>query len=435
MRNTRIIFTFCLLALAQSVTVLLANDTMGDASHGRTLFQQSCALCHAAGAGMKGGQGPSLVGVIGRKAAAVPNFDYSKALKESGLSWDATTLDRYLINPAVAVPGTRMVVQVPQEDARRDIIAYLSTVRFPAAPTFGAGRGWAPELNASDTNDWRSQKPGRNYFISADRLPAPYSTSTPGNFPMVVPQPTNAELEVPLGFKVELFTNGLENGRIIHVAPNGDIFVAETSANRIRVLRAPDGATSPTENEVFAAELDRPFGIAFYPSGPEPQWIYVANNNSVVRFPYRNGDLKARGSAETIVAKLSDTTNGHTTRDIAFSKDGERLFISVGSSGNLAEGMPVKTPDDIKQWEKENAFGAAWEADMHRANVLVTSPDGREAIKIFATGIRNPVSLAVNPITGELWTSVNERDGLGDDLVPDYVTRVGEGAFYGWPWS
>jgi glucose/arabinose dehydrogenase len=187
-------------------------------------------------------------------------------------------------------------------------------------------------------------------------------------------------------------------------------------------------------NENFATGLDRPFGIAFYPAGAEPEWVYVANNNSVVRFPYRNGDQKARGPAEIIVPKLSQTTNGHTTRDIAFSKDGKRLFISVGSGSNVAEGMPVKSPEELKQWETENAPGAAWGSETRRANVLVTSPDGRESVKIFATGIRNPVGLGIEPVTGELWTSTNERDGLGDDLVPDYVTRVKEGGFYGWPW-
>jgi glucose/arabinose dehydrogenase len=220
----------------------------------------------------------------------------------------------------------------------------------------------------------------------------------------------------------------------VRVAPNGDIFIAETRANRIRVLRAADGATAPTADEIFAEGLDRPFGIAFYPNGAEPEWVYFANNNSVVRFPYRNGDLKARGKSETIVPKLSETTNGHSTRDIAFSKDGKRLFISVGSGSNVAEGEPKKSPEEIKQWDSEHARGAAWGSETLRANVLVTSPDGKDPVKIFAAGIRNPVGLAVEPVTGDLWTSTNERDGLGDNLVPDYVTSVKENGFYGWPW-
>jgi glucose/arabinose dehydrogenase len=134
------------------------------------------------------------------------------------------------------------------------------------------------------------------------------------------------------------------------------------------------------------------------------------------------------------VPQLSPTTGGHTTRDIAFSNDGKRLFISVGSAGNLTGRLPAKSQDELKLWESENALGAAWGEDTRRANVLVTSPDGREPVKIFATGIRNPVGLAIEPNTGELWTSTNERDGLGDNLVPDYVTRVKEGGYYGWPW-
>lgn len=436
MRNPRLFSSFCLLALGWIGPVVHAAEPTANVDRGRTLFQQSCALCHAAGVGTPTGQGPALVGIVGRKAASVPNFNFTKALAESGLTWDAVTLDRYLTNPTKEVPGTIMVVQVALAEDRRDIIAYLATVTAPATPATGAGRsrGRGADPNASDPNDWRNHSPGKNYSISTNQLPAPYSTSSSGNFPRVEPQPADAKLSVPAGFKVELFAKGLNNGRIVRVAPNGDIFIAETRANRIRVLRAADGATTPTVDEIFATELDRPFGIAFYPSGADPQWVYFANNNSVVRFPYRNGDLKARGASETVVPRLSETSNGHTTRDIAFSKDGRRLFISVGSASNVGERAPAKMPDEIKQWEAENALGAAWGAETHRANVLVTSPDGREPIKIFASGIRNPVGFAIEPITGDLWTSVNERDGLGDDLVPDYITRVKEGGFYGWPW-
>lgn len=405
-----------------------AADPAGDARRGRTLFQQTCALCHAAGPGVQGGgQGPSLAGLIGRKAAAVSGFPYTKALSDSGITWDASALDRYLTNPPATVPGTAMVVEVTSATDRRDLIAYLSTVK---------ATGSAPALaaNATDAHDWRHQRPGARYAISADHLPQPYSTTAPRNGPSVVPQPAAATLSVPAGFKVELFAKGLNGGRIVRVAPNGDIFIAETRANRIRLLRAADGASAPTVDTIFAKGLDRPFGIAFYPAGPEPQWIYFANNNSVVRFPYRNGDLAARGAQEIIVPQLSETSNGHTTRDLTFSPDGKRLFISIGSGSNVAEGLPDKTPDEIKSWEKEQAFGAAWGAETHRANILVTSPDGRESVKIFATGTRNPVSLAIEPTTGDLWTSANERDGLGDDLVPDYVTHVKEGAYYGWPW-
>jgi glucose/arabinose dehydrogenase len=199
-------------------------------------------------------------------------------------------------------------------------------------------------------------------------------------------------------------------------------------------MRTTDGADAPSENQVFAEGLERPFGLAFYPLGDNPQWLYVANINSVVRFPYHNGDLKASGPAEVIVQKLCDGHGGHSTRDVIFSKDGKRMFISVGSGSNIGEEMKKKTADEIKAWESEHGLGATWGSEANRADVLVTDPEGREPLHAFATGIRNAVGMAINPVTGELWVSVNERDGLGDNLVPDYVTSVKEGGFYGWPW-
>jgi glucose/arabinose dehydrogenase len=239
---------------------------------------------------------------------------------------------------------------------------------------------------------------------------------------------------VPPGFTVRPFVTGLSNPRLMRVAPNGDIFIAETHADRVRVIRAADGADAPSENKIFADDLDQPFGIAFYPIDGDPQWVYVANNNSVVRFPYRNGDLKARGAKQVIVPKLAETTGGHTTRDVAFSRDGSRLFISIGSGSNVAEGMGKKNAGAVAAWEEAHAHGAAWGSEANRADIMVTDPEGHQPIHPFATGIRNGVGLAVNPETGDLWTSTNERDGLGDDLVPDYITRVKEGGYYGWPW-
>jgi hypothetical protein len=149
---------------------------------------------------------------------------------------------------------------------------------------------------------------------------------------------------------------------------------------------------------------------------------------------YRNGDLKARGPAEVIVPKLAQTTGGHSTRDVAFSKDGKRMFLSIGSGSNVAEDMSKKNPEAIRLWESENGHGAAWGAESNRANIIVTDPEGRQPQRKFATGVRNGAVMAVNGSTGDLWVSTNERDGLGDDLVPDYITRVKEGGFYGWPW-
>jgi glucose/arabinose dehydrogenase len=411
----------------------------GDSVQGKVFFQQSCALCHADTLGPGNAvilkQGPSLVGVLGRGAGSVPNFNYTKALSESGLTWDSATLDRFLTNPAATVPGTTMPIPVPDAQNRLAVIAYLATLKFPAnvSPIANATPAAAPASN-SNSGDWHQDAPGVPHHITVADLPAPYSTTSAGNGPRVVKQPAGATLSVPPGFTVRLFAAGLANPRLVRVAPNGDIFIAETGANRIRVIRAADGADAPTENQIFVGGLDHPFGIAFYPPGNNPQWIYLANNNSVVRFAYKNGDLKASGSSQVIVPQLTQSHGGHSTRDIAFSTDGKRLFISVGSASNVADGMGKKSVADAQLWEADHGKGAAWDNETNRADILVVDPDGLQPPHPFATGIRNGVGIAVDPATGELWSSTNERDGLGDDLVPDYITRVKEGGYYGWPW-
>ena len=163
-------------------------------------------------------------------------------------------------------------------------------------------------------------------------------------------------------------------------------------------------------------------------------WLYVANGNSVVRFPYANGDLKITGAPEVIVPKLADTTGGHTSRTLAFSADGTRLYISVGSGSNVAEGLPLKSPAEIAAWEAGHALGADWASEAYRADILYTDPEGKAPLKIFASGIRNAVGLTIQPSTAQVWVSTNERDNLGNDLVPDYISSVREGGFYGWPW-
>jgi glucose/arabinose dehydrogenase len=277
--------------------------------------------------------------------------------------------------------------------------------------------------------DWRLAKPGTIRLISPQDLPKPGATPSAAKTSRVVPRPAGASLQVPPGFKIELFAEGLGAPRTVRVAPNGDIFVAESDFGRIRVLRAADGASKPTVNEVFATGLDYPFGIAFFPSGDNPQWVYVANTGSVVRFPYHAGDLKASASPETVVANLP--SGGHSTRDVVFTRDG-RMLISVGSLSNDGEGMG-SPPGGLASFNASHPLGAAWGYEDGRAAVLSFDPDGKNP-KLFATGIRNCVGLAINPADGAPWCSTNERDGLGDDLVTDYVTRVREGAFYGWPW-
>jgi glucose/arabinose dehydrogenase len=411
---------------------------VGDAGQGKVFFQQSCALCHSDVLGPGNAeitkQGPSLVGVVRRRAGASPSFNYTQALANCGLTWDAPTLDRFLAGPSALVPGTAMPFAVPDAQTRANLVAYLSTLKPPANVAPAPPPAPAPTSATSDPGDWQNAAPGVAHHITVADLPAPFATSSAGNGPHSVPRPDGATLSVPPGFTVKLFAAGFSNPRYLRVAPNGDIFLAETGANRIRVLRADDGADAPSQNQIFASGLDHPFGLAFYPPGNNPQWLYVANHNSVVRIPYRTGDLQAEAKYEVIVPKLIDGHGGHSTRDVAFSLDGKRMFISVGSGSNIANGMSKKTPDEIQQWDAAHGVGAAWDAETNRADILVTDPEGMAPLHTFATGIRNGVGIAVNPTTGDLWTSVNERDGLGDNLVPDYITRVRDGGFYGWPW-
>jgi glucose/arabinose dehydrogenase len=278
--------------------------------------------------------------------------------------------------------------------------------------------------------DWTADAPGVRRHIAPADLPPPYATKAEASPSSVVSRPAGTLPKVPAGFAAQPFAQ-LDGPRLIQVAPNGDIFIAESSAGKIVVLRAADGATKPSAIETFAADLSEPFGIAFYPAA-DPQYVYVGNTDSVIRFPYRSGDLKARGPAETIVKSLP--TGGHSTRTLAFSPDGSRLYISVGSETNAAESMDRPTPALIAQSEATHGLGAAWDDEVDRADVLFTNPDGSGGLHSFANGIRNCVGLAIQPGTSDLWCATNERDALGDNLPPDYVTRVRQGGFYGWPW-
>lgn len=295
----------------------------------------------------------------------------------------------------------------------------------------GAARAQV-RTGAAAMGDWRTDAPGVIRHITAADMPAPYATHPTALPAAQVARPADAQLRVPPGFTVRAFAQ-LDHPRQIRVAPNGDIFVAETDAGRVTVLRAPDGAAAPATTSVFASGLDQPFGIAFWPAGPRPRFVYVANNNSVVRFAYASGDLKSSGAPETVVARLASSAGGHTTRDIDFSPDGKRMLVSVGSGSNLAEGMAPKTVEEAKAWETDHALGSAWGREADRADVLSFDPEGHDKT-IFATGIRNCVTVRINPATGDPWCAVNERDSLGDDLPPDYVTRVKAKGFYGWPW-
>jgi len=310
---------------------------------------------------------------------------------------------------------------------------WLIKVALTPVALFAAAHSQAQtRTGAAAYGDWTTDAPGVSRKLTPADLPPPYATSSAGAASAVVDKPAGASLHTLPGFTVTAFAK-LDGPRLVRVAPNGDIFVAETNNGRIRVLRAADGAGQAQTVETFADGLDRPFGIAFYPLGPNPQWVYVANNNSVVRFAYQRGDLKARGAPQVIVPRLAQDGRGHSTRDVAFSADGTRMFIAVGSGSNVAEEMPAKTPQEAAAWQSDHALGAAWGQELGRADVRVFDPDGHDD-QVFAAGIRNCVTVTVNPTTHDLWCATNERDGLGDNLPPDYATRVGHGQFFGWPW-
>jgi glucose/arabinose dehydrogenase len=288
--------------------------------------------------------------------------------------------------------------------------ARLLFAALPAGVKIETGRG--------AFTDYRHQRPGAVRKIAVADLPEPYATQAVDNGPNLVPRPANVKPQALPGFSVTEYATGLQNPRLVRTAPNGDLFVVESMPGRIRVLRGVDARGGVRKMEVYAIGLTQPFGLAFYPIGPNPAYLYVANTDSVVRFPYRNGDMQASGKPEVVVAKIPGggrlRGGGHWTRDLAFSNDGARLFISVGSHSNV---------DDTDNNPEE----------YRRADILVAKPDGSE-LEVFAWGIRNAVGIAVHPRTGELWASVNERDNLGDNLVPDYITHVEPGGFYGWPW-
>lgn len=283
--------------------------------------------------------------------------------------------------------------------------------------------------------DWRADAPGTRHHIRPSDLPTPTMTgsdpeASSANPAEVVPAPPGATPRVPEGFQVHVFATGLDQPRRIRVAPNGDVFVSESGAGRVLVYRAGTG-DAPATAHVFAQNLDRPYGVAFLPAA-DPQFVYVAAANQVVRFPYRNGAVAAAGPPEVIVPDLP--TERHWTKDLVVSRDGQRLFLAVGSASNLGGNtMPAMAPDQILQFEQTHGRGAAWGEEANRAVVRVFDPSGRN-LRNYATGLRNCSGLAMQPGTDNLWCVNNERDHLGPNMVPDYMVRVQEGAFYGWPW-
>jgi glucose/arabinose dehydrogenase len=365
---------------------------------GKRLYGRNCLACH---------------GKAGKGTGNIPSLVDGKldSVKPGEVFWFITRGDKDNGMPSWA--------QLPVSQ-RWQIVTYVKSMA--AQPTAAASEPAAVDTSMSKLNapppkppftDFRYEKPGTVHKVTVSDLPEPYATQSANNAPKLVARPENAWPTAPAGFKVELFATGFDNPRTLRTAPNGDIFLTETEPGRIRVFRGVTSDGKPEQQAIFASGLKEPYGLAFYPPGPDPQWLYVGSIAELVRFPYHNGDLKATAKPEHVADLPSP--GGHSTRAVAFSQDGKRLFVAVGSGSN------VNDPDTHPE-------------EKNRADILVCDPANCQ-LSVYAYGIRNAGGgIAINPKTGELWCSVNERDALGDNLVPDYITHVQEGGFYGWPW-
>jgi glucose/arabinose dehydrogenase/mono/diheme cytochrome c family protein len=369
------------------------------AQAGANLFARHCASCH----GPTGG-GTGNIPVL----ATGP----TQSAPDGAIFWFITQGD-----PNNGMPSWSSL----REQQRWQVVTYLKalgganpplpTVKIGAAPSSSTAPTATPP-NAPFT-DYRFEKPGTVRKITVQDLPQPFATTSANNGPKVVARPSDAWPKTLPGFSVQQYASGLNNPRLIVTAPNGDFFVAESEPGDVKIFRGITTDGKPEQVETFTTNLKRPYGIAFYPPGPDPQWIYVGTVNAVLRFPYQNGDLKARGPQQHIVDLPEG--GGHWTRSVQFTADGKKMLVAVGSASNVDD--PDTTPKE-----------------KNRADILEFNPDGSE-MSVYAYGIRNAGGgIAFNPDSGELWCSVNERDALGDNLVPDYITHVEKGGFYGWPW-
>jgi glucose/arabinose dehydrogenase len=370
-----------------------------NADVGKQLYAARCSRCHGRNAEGSGNV-PALVdGVL-------------ESVSEGEIFWFVSNGDEKSGMPSFA--------SLPEQQ-RWQVVTYVKALGLSQTPPADSppaeDQPTTSKLNAPAPTppftDFRYEQPGKVRKITANDLPEPYATSSAENGPEVVARPANVWPKAPAGFKVDLYADGFNNPRLMRTAPNGDVFLAESDAGRIRILRGITSDGKPEINAVFASGLKRPYGINFYPPGPDPQWVYIGTTNAVYRFAYHNGDLKATGEAQHIVDLPGG--RGHWTRDIQFSADGKKMLVGVGSASN----------DD----DSDTTPG-----EKNRADILEFNPDG-SGMQVYAYGIRNAGGgLAINPKTSDLWCSVNERDALGDNLVPDYITHVQQGGFYGWPW-
>jgi glucose/arabinose dehydrogenase len=244
--------------------------------------------------------------------------------------------------------------------------------------------------------------------VSLADLPQPFATNSVSKSPNVIPIPANPTLNVPQGFEVNVFAEGLKRPRWLALTPQGDVLVTETGQNRITLLGDRNGDGVAEVKQTFATAengLNQPFGMAF-----ASNYFFVGNTDAVLRFPYQTDQTQLTNIGEKIADLPADGYNNHWTRNVIASPNGQKLYVSIGSASNVDQ------------------------EPLPRASIQVTNLDG-SGFETFAAGLRNPVGLDFHPVSQELYTTVNERDGLGDDLVPDYFTRIQQGEFYGWPYA
>lgn len=260
-----------------------------------------------------------------------------------------------------------------------------------------------------------SKQPGNTIktAIGNITLPPPYATKSKTTRSSISDWPEGLTPKAPAGFTVTKFAGDLDNPRWTYIAPSGDIFVCESgtmmSKNQITVFHDKDKDGTFETREVFLKGLNQPFGMLV-----SDNHFYVANTDGLYRYPYKDGQLKMNAKGVKVLELPAGGYNNHWTRNLLSNADGSKIYISVGSGSNVGENGMDK--------------------EIRRAAILEINPDG-SGERIFASGLRNPVGMDWNPGNGELWTAVNERDELGDDLVPDYITSVKDGGFYGWPYS
>ncbi|MEO5560271.1 MAG: PQQ-dependent sugar dehydrogenase, partial [Dokdonella sp.] len=278
---------------------------------------------------------------------------------------------------------------------------------------------------------WHDDAPGVRRHLHASDLPDPASARSTASASPAQRTDRGAHVpRVPPGFEVELVAQGLDEPRVLRVAPNGDVFLAETGGGRVLVFRRGADGKLAAEPQVFAKGIRGVYGMTFFPPGPKPTALYVSQSDRVLRFPYANGDTQAT-AASTVVLK-DIPAGGHSTRDLA-APSAQQLLVAVGSASNVANGLPKKSAEEIAAFERAHLRGEAWGDEERRAAVWSIAPDGKGA-RLYATGLRNCAGMAVQPATHQPWCVVNERDELGNNLPFEYATRVREGGFYGWPW-